>query len=297
MECRRSLRFDALLQRLRLSVTMRVRLAPGTAVDPTSPVDSDSDSNFGTLTSDSTASISAHNPYDEGHLNSDSDSDGGVVVRTVTVSMALADARVASTLLLAVLEEEALALQVCDTPLRPYKGRASTSAPCDSSYANTGWAAGSTGMHGGGPLGAQRHAAAGGGLDSRRRGSRAWAGRSRAGRHGASGGPLGIAQVRRRLPRQFGRVCCVRTRRALLTTPRPIPFSTSTRRSFPAPMLRSYEDVLWREVTTALDDAGIRAFNAAAHQALTLARHIPCSPLLPTAGPEFVRWPHRCALR
>ena len=61
--------------------------------------------------------------------------------------------------------------------------------------------------------------------------------------------------------------------------------------------LRSYEDVLWRQVTTALEGAGIRAFNAAALQALTLARHIPCSPLPPAAGPEFVRWPRRCALR
>jgi len=119
---RHSLRFDALLQRLRLSATMRVRLAPGTAVDPPSPDDSDPDSNSDTPTSDSAAAShsAAHNPYDDGQSGSgsglDSDSDGGAVVRTVTVSMALADARVASTLLLAVQAEEALALQVFGPP-------------------------------------------------------------------------------------------------------------------------------------------------------------------------------------
>ena len=119
---RHSLRFDALLQRLRLSATMRVRLAPGTAVDPPSPNDSDPDSNSDTPTSDSAAAShsAAHNPYDDGQSGSgsglDSDSDGGAVVRTVTVSMALADARVASTLLLAVQAEEALALQVFGPP-------------------------------------------------------------------------------------------------------------------------------------------------------------------------------------
>ena len=63
---RHSLRFDALLQRLRLSATMRVRLAPGTAVDPPSPNDSDPDSNSDTPTSDSAAAShsAAHNPYD-----------------------------------------------------------------------------------------------------------------------------------------------------------------------------------------------------------------------------------------
>lgn len=117
MNCRHSLRFDALLQRLRVSATMRVRLAPGTAVDPMSPDDSNSDSNSGTPTSDSAASRLAPTPAD-GQSDSDSDSDGGVVVRTVTISMALTDARVASTLLLAVQAKEASALQVCDAPLR-----------------------------------------------------------------------------------------------------------------------------------------------------------------------------------